>query len=90
MTIHPEIAYYSGATWLPLPYADAPLSLHYVRQKRPDFVILTAMGRAPYLAQWLEGGISADEARLVYRAGLTGPDAVAIYEWRAQPAGPAR
>jgi len=88
MTIHPEIAYYSGATWLPLPYAESPLSLQYVRQKRPDFVVLTGMGRAPYLAQWLKEGIPADPARLIHRVGQAGPDAVAIYEWRAQLAGP--
>jgi hypothetical protein len=84
MTIHPEIAYYSGATWLPLPYADAQLSLQYVREKQPDFVVLTGMGHAaPYLAQWLERGIPADAARLIYRAGPASPAAIAIYEWRS-------
>jgi hypothetical protein len=84
MTIHPEIAYYSGATWLPLPYADAQLSLQYVREKQPDFVVLTGMGHAaPYLAQWLERGIPSDAARLIYRAGPASPAAIAIYEWRS-------
>jgi hypothetical protein len=84
MTIHPEIAYYSGATWLPLPYADGPLSLRYVHRKHPDFVVLTGMGHAaPYVAQWLEQGIPADAARLIYRAGPASPAPVAIYEWQA-------
>jgi 4-amino-4-deoxy-L-arabinose transferase-like glycosyltransferase len=85
MTIHPEIAYYSGATWLPLPYADAQLSLQYVREKQPDFVVLTGMGHAaPYLAEWLARGIPADAARLIYRAGPDSPAAIAIYEWRSR------
>jgi 4-amino-4-deoxy-L-arabinose transferase-like glycosyltransferase len=88
MTIHPEVAYYSGGTWLPLPYAEASLSLRYIRRKHPDFIVLTGMGRAaPYLSQWLEHGIPANAARPIYRAGPASPAAVAIYEWRAQPPG---
>jgi 4-amino-4-deoxy-L-arabinose transferase-like glycosyltransferase len=86
MAVPAEVAYYSGAVFLPLPAADAALALEYVRAKDPDFIVLTheSSGRAPYLEDWLKDGIAG--APLVYRAGQ-GRDEVAIHDWknRAEP-----
>ena len=70
-----------GAVFLPLPDADGPLALEYVRSKDPDFIALTHEDphRAPYLEDWLQGGIAG--APLVYRAGR-GRDEVSIYDWK--------
>ena len=83
MTVDALIPYYSGGTYLPLPYAEAPLALEYVRQQRPDFIALIGAKRplAPYLEQWGETGIPDPAARLIYRSGRGSPVDVAIYEW---------
>jgi len=88
MTIHPEVAYYSGGTYLPLPYTESSAGLRYVRLKRPDFIVLIGEQRPmiPYLGQWLEQGIPDEAARLIYEAPGTAPGTVAIYEWQAAPA----
>jgi hypothetical protein len=82
MTVEPQIPYYAGGTFLPLPYADGAVALRYIQAKHPDFIVLTeqSSGVTPYLAQWLAFGIPDRAARLVYRAG---PDesAAVIYEW---------
>jgi 4-amino-4-deoxy-L-arabinose transferase-like glycosyltransferase len=80
MTVHPEIAYYAGGTFLPLPYADGSLAVRYVHRKEPDFIVLVRGDRdfSPYLAQWWEEGIRDPAAQLISRAGS--PD-LAIYKW---------
>lgn len=83
MTVHGQIPYYSGGTFLPMPYAEASLALRYVHRKRPDFIVLIREESymAPYLKQWLEEGIPDLAATLIFRAGGTSPVGVAIYEW---------
>jgi hypothetical protein len=80
MTVHPEIAYYAGGTFLPLPYANGSLAVRYVHRKEPDFIVLVRGDRdfSPYLAQWWEEGIPDPAAQLISRAGS--PD-LAIYKW---------
>lgn len=81
MTVSAEVAYYSGGVFLPLPYADGRLALDYLREKNPDFVVLTheQARRGPYLEDWFEHGIAG--APLVYKGGRGG-DEVLIYEWK--------
>ncbi len=87
MTLDALIPYYSGGTYLPLPYAGASLALEYVHRKRPDFIVLIGNGRplAPYLQQWEDHGIPDRAARLIYRTGRDAAADVLIYEW-ADPA----
>ena len=83
MALAPEIAYYSGGTFLQMPYAEASRVLQHVHLKHPDFIVLFAPDRsfAPYLKDWVEEGIPDRAATLIYQAGPTSPADVAIYEW---------
>lgn len=83
LALAPEIAYYSGGTSLPMPYAEASRVLQYVHLKHPDFIVLFGHDRpfAPYLKEWVEEGIPDRAATLIYQAGPTPPTHVAIYEW---------
>jgi len=84
MTDDIRIPYYSGGTFLQMPYADAALALRYVHQKHPDFIVLVGGEPylAPYLEQWLREGIPDRAAKLIYRAGPASPAVVMIYEWQ--------
>jgi 4-amino-4-deoxy-L-arabinose transferase-like glycosyltransferase len=84
MTVHPQVAYYSGGTLLLMPPAEASLALRYVRLKHPDFIVIfEADGSfARYLKQWLDEGIPDAAATLVYRDSNASHGAVAVYEWR--------
>jgi hypothetical protein len=84
MTDDSRIPYYSGGTFLPMPYADGALALRYVHQKHPDFIVLVGGEPylAPYLEQWLREGIPDPAAKLIYRATPASPAEVAIYEWQ--------
>jgi 4-amino-4-deoxy-L-arabinose transferase-like glycosyltransferase len=81
MTTHPQIPYYSHGTLLLMPYAEGSLALQYVRQKRPDFIVLLEEDRliAPCLKQWLDDGIPDRAATLIYQSR-----GVVIYEWHAE------
>jgi 4-amino-4-deoxy-L-arabinose transferase-like glycosyltransferase len=84
MTMHPQVAYYSGGMLLLMPAAEASLALRYVHLKHPDFIVLLEDdgSTAAYLKQWLDEGIPDSAATLIYRAGNASHGSVAIYEWR--------
>ena len=85
MTRYPQVAYYSGGTWLHMPYADGSLALQYAHRKGPDFIVLIGEEPfAPYLREWLRKGIPDSSARLVYSSTGASPTPVAIYEWRRE------
>ena len=79
MTVPPEVPYYAGGVFMPLPEADVQLVLAYVRAKAPDFVVLThETARARYQERWFRDGLP--DAALVFTAGQ-GEDEVRIYRW---------
>ena len=84
MTMHPQVAYYSGGMLLLMPPAEASLALRYVHLKHPDFIVLLEGdgSTVAYLKQWLDQGIPDGAATLIYRAGNASQGGVAIYEWR--------
>jgi len=84
MTMHPQVAYYSGGMLLLMPPAGASLALRYVHLKHPDFIVLLEGdgSTVAYLKQWLDEGIPDGAATLIYRAGNPSHGGAAIYEWR--------
>ena len=39
------VAFYSGATWMAMPFAPAPVVLRYFAQHHPDFVVMNQLIR---------------------------------------------
>jgi hypothetical protein len=79
MTVAPEVPYYAGGVFLPLPEADDSLALAYIALKAPDFVVLThELERAHYQERWFRDGLPS--ASLIHSAGR-GDDEVRVYKW---------
>jgi 4-amino-4-deoxy-L-arabinose transferase-like glycosyltransferase len=81
------IPFYAGGYQVLLPYADATLALRYIQKKSPDFIVLdyTALGRCAYVGDWLEHGIPAPQAKLIYQGGNPSVGKIAIYRWLPSP-----
>ena len=69
------VAFYSGATWMNMPDAQAPVVLRYFAQHHPDFVVVNRLNRwEDDLAEALKK--DPDASSLNLRSPL------AIYEWK--------
>jgi hypothetical protein len=79
-------AYYSGGTWLPLPYSESTLALKYIHRKQPNFIVLASEGSGtrPYLRQWMESGIQDHSAKLIYDKASFDGERIKIYQWTSQ------
>ena len=75
-------AFYAGANWRSLPYAQTPLALRYIAGVAPSYVVLEsdAANKVPYLADWLRHGIPDRRATLVHVDDSGGTE-VAVYRW---------
>jgi len=91
MACEAVVPYYAQGDWLPLPYADSSLALHYIAAKRPDYVVAADMceSEAPYVGQWLASGIPDPRARLRFEAADAADSRVRVYEWTNMGAEPA-
>lgn len=73
------VAFYSGATWMVMPYAPAPVILRYFELHRPDFVVVNRLDRLEDdLAKLLRNDTNARSLFLNLRSPLT------VYEWGEQ------
>jgi hypothetical protein len=77
------VAYYSGGSQFLLPYGDSPLALRYIQKKNPDYIVIepSAARIAPYLRDWLSGGIPDARAELVYEGGNAAVGRIRIFRW---------
>jgi 4-amino-4-deoxy-L-arabinose transferase-like glycosyltransferase len=73
------VAFYSGATWMGMPYASAPVILRYFEQHRPDFIVINRLKQQDGLAEALERDPDARLLPINLRSPLT------IYEWKPAP-----
>jgi 4-amino-4-deoxy-L-arabinose transferase-like glycosyltransferase len=76
------VAFYSGATWMAMPFAPAPVILRYFEQHHPDFVVINQLIRQEDgLAEALKKDPHAHPLSLSLSSPLT------IYEWEGAEAG---
>jgi hypothetical protein len=98
MDIGLQVAYYAGGNFMPLPYANADVTLRYIAKLKPDFIILHSQGGAglPYAKEWFDYGIPDKRAVLVHNENgaslsadpppkLSGAwqDEIKVYRWVA-------
>jgi len=70
------VAFYSGATWMGMPFAPAPVILRYFEQHHPDFIVINRLIRQEDgLAEALKKDPDAHPLSLNPSSPLT------IYEW---------
>jgi 4-amino-4-deoxy-L-arabinose transferase-like glycosyltransferase len=75
------VAFYSGATWMGMPFAPAPVILRYFEQHHPDFVVINRQNRREDgLAEALKKDPDAHPLSLNLSSPLT------IYEWKGAKA----
>lgn len=81
------LPYYADGTFLPFPYAPAPLTLRYIESRNPDYVAL--LGRYgvfyPTVAAWIEHDIPDRRAELIYDSGPQSLHRIKIYRWHREP-----
>ena len=77
------IPYYSKSEYLYLPHSSSSTALRYIKEKRPDYIVLRGTMRElrPYVSEWMQAGIPDRNAVLVYSAGDSLSDMVQIYKW---------
>ncbi len=83
------VAFYSGATWMPMPFAPAPVVLRYFAKHSPDFIVINRLNQyEDDLAEALKQDPRARPLALNLRSSP-----LTIYEWEAasisRPGGPA-
>jgi 4-amino-4-deoxy-L-arabinose transferase-like glycosyltransferase len=70
------VSFYSGATWMPMPNAPAPVLLHYFEEHHPNFVVINALNpREHDLAEAIKASPDARLLPLNFKSPLT------VYEW---------
>ncbi len=80
MAVTPLVAYYAGDAWNALPWATSAEAMRYVRNKRPDLVVLEPHEPdRPYLAAWRRTGIPGG-ADLLYQSPGDPTRAVQVYQ----------
>ena len=75
------VSYYSGGTWKPMPWAEAPLILKYIEVQKPDFLVLNL---APWNARALELRQQLDReprAKFLREFGGSTVSTIRIYRW---------
>ncbi len=67
-----------------LPFASSAVSLRYISQKKPDFIVLLEFTKRslPYLTDWFDHGIPDRRAELIYDETGRNYERVKIYKWR--------
>ncbi len=75
--------YYANANLVQFPCAGSELSLQYLESRHPDFVVLSSKyaGYVPTVAEWLEKGIPARYAHIVYDTGKSSGYRMVVYQW---------
>jgi 4-amino-4-deoxy-L-arabinose transferase-like glycosyltransferase len=74
------VAFYSGATWMGMPFGPTPVILRYFEQHHPDFIVINHLIRQEDdLAEALKKDPHARPLPLNLRSPLT------VYEWKQQP-----
>jgi hypothetical protein len=63
-------AFYAGATWSPMPYADDRIAARYLRRIKPAYVVLDSSRAADYppLHAWFANGLPSDIATRAFAA----------------------
>lgn len=80
-------AYYAKADFTYLPFASSNVSLRYISEKRPDFIVLLEFSKqsCPYLTEWFDHGIPDRRAELIYDQTGRHHERVKIYQWKNAP-----
>jgi hypothetical protein len=80
----PAVSYYAGATEVYLPWAQEDTALRYIHAVRPDFIYLRHGDehQAPYIEQWLAGGIPDRCAVPVQSFPQAGGGQLTIFDWQ--------
>ena len=86
-TLRLAVAHYAGGEVVYLPYADEALSLSFLRQRSPQYVVLPvgSLQSVPYAQQWVERGPAACTEPVLEAAAI--PE-VRVWRWTCSPAEP--
>ncbi len=79
-------AFYSGATWYPLPYGTSSAALRYIAGIDPNYVVLEsdAEQHIPYLAGWIRHGIPDRRATFVDTFSSRSRE-LKLFRWHGTP-----
>ena len=75
------VSYYSGGTWLPMPWAQPALTIEYIRNQKPDFVVINLA--PPGSRTWnLNQQVDRDPAaKFLHDFGSASAGGVRLYRW---------
>ena len=76
------IAFHASAAHVPFPEGDSTRALDLIEGAKIDFIVVRSghVPGAPYIEEWLHGGLPDPRARLVY-ARRDGDAQITLYKW---------
>jgi hypothetical protein len=75
------VSYYSGATWVPMPWAAGRPLLNYVARERPDLVVVHADAWNPGAIELIDLLERDRRAHLVRQFSSNSSDQLRVYAW---------
>jgi hypothetical protein len=84
MSANAAAPYYAAGSRMAFPAAEADRALAYLREKAPDFIVLTSgpTSLGQYYRDWFAHGIPDPAAHLIHRIGPARSPHAMIFEWR--------